>query len=162
MEVNVGVNVEAVIEGVKKIMQKKIDELEVELKIARESNEDLARALRGTIIEEGYYYSGWNANGTQYKKWEINMSSIISSLIKTAAKFCDCYASDIFFDLRMIDETLRNGEELKPRYVFGFRDSGVDHEDWYELHKDDYKYYMEVWFLDVETDNNKIKMCLHK
>lgn len=144
-------------------LQKKVDDLEMELKLTKESNKDLARALRGTIIEKGCYYTGWCADGTQYGRWEINMSSIISSLIKTAAKFCDCYASDLFYDIREIDELLRKGKELKPRYVFAFRYSGVDHKDWYDLHKDDYtSYYREVWFLDVETDDKNIKMCLHK
>ena len=46
--------------------------------------------------------------------------------------------------------------------VFGFRKDGVDHKEWYELHKNDAGRYRAVWFLDVTVNDGKMEMVLHK
>ena len=58
--------------------------------------------------------------------------------------------------------SLNNGTLYTDTFVFAFRDSGVDSEEWYENHKNEHNYYRAVWFLDVLTDKGKIKMMLHK
>lgn len=117
---------------------------------------ELKDALAGTIIETGSY-------DKLEEKWEINYSSILTRLIQEAGRWCESYASDLFIIWKnKIDDTLENGTLETNNFVFAFRDGGVDHKEWYELHKDDANYYRAVWFLDVETDGYKIKFTLHK
>lgn len=48
------------------------------------------------------------------------------------------------------------------QFVFGFRNDGVYHKEWYELHKNDVGRYRAVWFLDVTVNDGKMEMILHK
>ena len=96
-------------------------------------------------------------------KWEINYSSILTRLIQEAGRWCESYASDLFVQWKYkIDQKLDNGTLYTNTFVFAFRDSGVDSEEWYENHKNEHNYYRAVWYLDVLTDEGKIKMTLHK
>ena len=127
-----------------------------ELQWKDEQIAELRSALSGTITETGSY-------NPLEGKWEINYSSILTRLIQEAGRWCESYASDLFVQWKYrIDQKLDNGTLYTDTFVFAFRDSGVDHEEWYENHKNDYNYYRAVWFLDVLTDKGKIKMMLHK
>lgn len=58
---------------------------------------------------------------------EFNTSDLMSQLIKDAAR-CNCYNSDIFYDLKYIEERFNNfnGEgDFEPIWI-GFRKMGVD------------------------------------
>lgn len=57
----------------------------------------------------------------------INMSSIWTALIKEAAR-CQSYASDILIDIDSVREKLEAENPVDFTYYFGFRDNGVDHE----------------------------------
>ena len=127
-----------------------------ELQWKDEQIAELRSALSGTITETGSY-------NPLEGKWEINYSSILTRLIQEAGRWCESYASDLFVQWKYrIDQKLDNGTLYTDTFVFAFRDSGVDHEEWYENHKNEYNYYRAVWFLDVVTDKGKIKMMLHK
>ena len=116
----------------------------------------LRSIISGTITETGSY-------NPLEGKWEINYSSILTRLIQEAGRWCEHYASDLFVQWKYkIDQKLDNGTLYTNTFVFAFRDSGVDHEEWYENHKKEHNYYRAVWFLDVLTDKGKIKMMLHK
>jgi len=52
-----------------------------------------------------------------------NLSPIFCKLIELAAKKCDSYASDIFYDMKAIEQTVEEGEEMDEILVF--RESGV-------------------------------------
>ena len=127
-----------------------------ELQWKDEQIANLKAALAGTITETGSY-------NPLEGKWEINYSSILTRLIQEAGRWCESYASDLFVQWKYkIDQKLDNGTLYTDTFVFAFRDSGVDHEEWYENHKNERNYYRAVWYLDVLTDKGKIKMMLHK
>lgn len=121
-----------------------------------EQIKDLKEALAGTKREIGYFDS---LEG----KWKINYSSILTKLIQEAGRWCEHYASDLFIIWKCkIDKKLDDGTMSTEQFVFGFREDGVDHKEWYELHKNDVGRYRAVWFLDVAVDNGKMEMVLHK
>ena len=127
-----------------------------ELQWKDEQIANLKAALSGTITETGSY-------NPLEGKWEINYSSILTRLIQEAGRWCESYASDLFVQWKYkIDQKLDNGTLEIDTFVFAFRDSGVDSEEWYENHKNEHNYYRAVWFLDVEINEGKIKMTLHK
>ena len=127
-----------------------------ELQWKDEQIADLRSIISGTITETGSY-------NPLEGKWEINYSSILTRLIQEAGRWCESYASDLFVQWKYgIDQKLDNGTLYTDTFVFAFRDSGVDSEEWYENHKNEHNYYRAIWFLDVETNEGKIKMTLHK
>ena len=127
-----------------------------ELQWKDEQIAELRSIIAGTITETGSY-------NPLEGKWEINYSSILTRLIQEAGRWCESYASDLFVQWKYgIDQKLDNGTLYTDTFVFAFRDSGVDSEEWYENHKNEHNYYRAVWFLDVLTDKGKIKMMLHK
>ena len=143
-------------------MEKKIEQLEWELKYKEEQLEDARKALCGTIEATGSL-ENYFGNGTVSHKWAINVSDILTKLIKEVGRLCDNYASDLFISWNEVQKKLDNGtmrgDEL---YVFAIRDGGVDHEQWYENHKDEPNYYRAVWFPNVYTNDEQIRMVLHK
>ena len=127
-----------------------------ELQWKDEQIAELRSIISGTITETGSY-------NPLEGKWEINYSSILTRLIQEAGRWCESYASDLFVQWKYgIDQKLDNGTLYTDTFVFAFRDSGVDSEEWYENHKNEHNYYRTVWYLDVLTDEGKIKMTLHK
>lgn len=127
-----------------------------ELQWKDEQIAELQSIIAGTITETGSY-------NPLEGKWEINYSSILTRLIQEAGKWCEHYASDLFMQWKYeIENKLDNGTLETEQFVFAMRDSGVDHKEWYENHKDEHNRYRAVWFLDVETNEGKIKMTLHK
>ena len=127
-----------------------------ELQWKDEQIADLRSIISGTITETGSY-------NPLEGKWKINYSSILTRLIQEAGRWCESYASDLFVQWKYgIDQKLDNGTLYTDTFVFAFRDSGVDSEEWYENHKNEHNYYRAVWFLDVLTDKGEIKMMLHK
>lgn len=127
-----------------------------ELQYKDEQIAKLRSIIAGTITETGSY------NPIECK-WEINTSSILTRLIQEAGRWCEHYASDLFVQWKYeIENGLDNGTLETDTFVFAMRDSGVDHKEWYKNHKDKHNYYRAVWFLDVETNEGKIKMTLHK
>ena len=133
-----------------------MDDRDFELQWKDEQIVELRSIIAGTITETGSY-------NQLEGKWEINTSSILTRLIQEAGRWCEHYASDLFVQWKYeIEQKLDNGTLYTDTFVFAFRDSGVDSEEWYENHKNEHNYYRAVWFLDVLTDKGKIKMMLHK
>ena len=72
--------------------------------------------------ERHSYIAQFNSCGLDF-----NTSDIFSRLIKEAAK-CECYNSDVFYDLKNIEESFKNFDpekEFEPIWL-GFRKMGVD------------------------------------
>ena len=94
-----------------------------------------------------------------------NWSSIATILIKEAAK-CDSYSSDIFYDLKAIEETVKNGNS--ETFLLGFRDMGVDSKAFVEVRLDSKEkvssYYRKLMKLDIVADETykSIKMDLYE
>ena len=116
----------------------------------------LTEALAGIKREIGYF-------NPSKGKWDINCSSILTKLIQEAGRWCERYASDLFITWKYnIDKKLDDGTMSTDQFVFGFRNDGVDHKEWYELHNNDVGRYRAVWFLDVIINDEKMEMVLHK
>ena len=130
-------------------------EKDFEIEYRDEQIKDLKEALAGTKREIGCF-------NPLKGKWEINYSSILTKLIQEAGRWCEYYASDLFITWHNIDKKLDDGTMDTEQFVFGFREDGVDHKEWYELNKNDIGRYRAVWFLDVTVDNGKMEMVLHK
>ena len=94
----------------------------------------------------------------------INYSSILTSLIKTAGRLVDSYASDLFITwnamIKELDMACANG--LNPEtdsvmfrrsYLYGFREMGVDDSKavlaWYNDAEGNRGHFREIWRLDV-------------
>lgn len=98
----------------------------------------------------------------------INYSSILTKLIQEAGRYCESFASDLFIDWRGIDSKLGDGTMETTSYLFGFRESGVDHIDYVWSHLEnsiiDHYYYRSIWKLDIEVyeenDRDRIRMSL--
>lgn len=60
-------------------------------------------------------------------RFDVNYSSILTALIQTAGRVCRRYASDLFIDWLGIDKALEHREYEGGKYLFGFREDGVDH-----------------------------------
>ena len=85
------------------------------------------------IESDGY----WNSYS---RRWDINYSAILSNLIIEAGKFCECFASDLFIDWRVIETELENIDYRGGSYLFGFRQNGVDHNNFvFNRYKNDGK-----------------------
>ena len=131
-------------------------EKDFEIKYRDEQIRDLKEALLGTKRETGYF-------DPLHGCWTINYSSILTRLIQEAGRWCEYYASDLFILWKYnIDKKLDDGTMDTEQFVFGFREDGVDHKEWYELHKKDVGRYRAVWFLDVTVNNGEMEMVLHK
>ena len=104
-------------------------------------------------------------------KWDINYSDILTQLIQWAGRFCDNYASDLYMIWKYsVDKKLDNKELESYSLLFGFRESGVDHQiledpDYtvVEEHiKENCYYYRKVARLDVIINGGKIEMELNE
>lgn len=110
------------------------------------------------IVEEGY-------RNVRMNQWDINYSAILSRLIIEAGKFCECFASDLFIDWRVIEKELENIDYCGGSYLFGFRQNGVDHNNFvFSRFDNDGKFarynYRSMWRLDITTDGDNMTMKL--
>lgn len=98
------------------------------------------------------------------RKFNINYSTILTKLIQEAGRWCEHYASDLFIDWITIDKELSNHDFNGGRYVFGFRESGVDSFNFITLKLNDHNYntdyYRAFWTLDIVVKDETITMKL--
>ena len=119
-----------------------------------------------TYMERVISECGRAADTWDGKCWEINTSSILTKLIQTAGRFCENYASDLFIDWKYIEESLENPDYEGGRYLFGFRQNGVDGNTFIlSRYNNDGKYakyeYRAMYALDVTiTPDGDITMDL--
>ena len=131
-----------------------MDDKDFELQWKDEQIAELRSALAGTITETGSY-------NPLEGKWEITYSSILTRLIQESGRWCEHYASDLFILWKYnVEQKLDNGTLETGTLVFAMYDSGVHKNDYYNERKNGN--YRAVWFLDIETNEGKIKMTLHK
>ena len=62
----------------------------------------------------------------------VNYSDILSFLIRQAGKICERFASDLFIDWESVEKFLHSEKNGYKRFVFGFREYGVDHDSFVE------------------------------
>lgn len=95
----------------------------------------------------------------------VNTALILSKLIQEAGRWCEQYASDLFLQWKYeIDDPLRNNKLQTKTVIFGFRQKGVDGNDYYEIRKNQVSgdYYRAVWFLHIHVKNDVVSMRLQK
>lgn len=108
----------------------------------------------------------------------VNCSSILTSLIKTAGRMADHYASDVFIlwesitddfkrVIRNIDASENESAESCISYLFGFREMGVDSAESVLQHYNNAAgnlgHYREIWRLDVNiSPNGDVHMELYE
>lgn len=89
----------------------------------------------------------------------VNMSSIWTALIKEAAR-CESYASDVLLDIDSVREKLEAENPVDFTYYFGFRDNGVDHEQFIRNRKsDEYRIIMALNVRFVPYGDNGYEKC---
>lgn len=102
-----------------------------------------------------------------YNRISINWSDIQDRLIRLAAKYTDFYASDVLISINHIQQQIDSGE-FSPVYMFGFRESGVDHMEYVlNVNEDAINHeYRAIWRLTVDNERanglNSVTMSLHK
>lgn len=103
----------------------------------------------------------------QKAKADINLSSILTRLIKKAAT-CKAYASDLFISWESVQEKLNDPYRSLPfSEFFGFRENGVDHNPYiYTKLRDKATYgeniYNSIYRLDVWMTNDDVFAKLSK
>lgn len=105
-------------------------------------------------------------------KMDINYSSILTKLIQETGRLCDRFASDLFISWKSVDRWINNrtaGEKANERFVFGLRESGVDHKEFCEtrltnanVYGGEYGIYRALYVLEVDFDGENLIMILGK
>ncbi len=96
----------------------------------------------------------------------LNISGIFSELIQAAGMGCECYASDLFYDLTSINNAIKSAEE-KVFYI-GIRTNGVDGESFVRsrLNRDSCSYepncYLKLYRLSVSVENEEMTVLLER
>lgn len=101
----------------------------------------------------------------------INISSIIDTVITNAGRFCERYASDILFDLNYINDIIKNYNPNQPEeYIicFGIRRDGVDGNEFLKSRlKNDFRnnlyrineYYRKILAVHISFDEENSELC---
>lgn len=105
----------------------------------------------------------------------INISSIIDTVITNAGRFCERYASDILFDLNTLNDIIENYDPTSPAehiICFGIRKNGVDGNSFLESRiKNDFRnnpyriseYYRKILAVHVFFDEENSELyCILK
>lgn len=94
--------------------------------------------------------------------WNINTSSILTQLIQDAGKYCEDFASDLFIQWKVdVDDHLIDRDWKGGEFGYGFREYGVDHNEWIKNHKNNPYYYRKIRTLKIIIDDDIIKMELN-
>lgn len=104
-------------------------------------------------LDDGKPYYADRFNG-------INLSGLFTFLIKEAGRLCDNYASDMFYDMKELNERLTgDASELfdnkEFRYIIGIRDSGVDGIGFMQYRIDSEScvyHYREIILIEIRSD----------
>ena len=83
------------------------------------------------------------------KFWNINLSSILSRLIVDTGRFAENYASDLFISWKSFEKELENPDYSGGKYLFGIRQSGVDHESFLISRFNDMQYHAENYYRKI-------------
>lgn len=110
------------------------------------------------LSETGQYIPHKTWDG---RYWEINLSSILSKLIVDTGRFAESFASDLFISWKSFEKELENPDYSGGKYLFGIRQSGVDHESFMISRFNDMQYYalnyyrkIYVMIVTVEPDGD--------
>lgn len=91
----------------------------------------------------------------------LNYSSIFTELIHSAS-VCEYFASDIFIDLKGIEQTIINAENGV--FYLGYRNSGVDGNSFVKcrLTENEHYEYIRLYRLEISVDGEYISVELKR
>lgn len=119
--------------------------------------ESVLMDAKGTWSNDNPYNYGISFDG----KFDINYSSILTFLIQTAGRICKHYASDLFITWSSLEEKLKNNPEYKgEKFLFGFREMGVDHNAFVLSRLNNYgkermeKEIKELYMVEINTEEH--------
>lgn len=99
---------------------------------------------KGQIYEDTYDYNKL--------KTTINMSDIYSFLIKEVGTKVSRYQSDLYYDIHMIEEAIKNlNSEV---FLIGLRESGVDSKSFITASNGS-REYINIYKVDISIDLNE-------
>lgn len=109
---------------------------------------------KGEWSNDNHFFRGLSEEG----HYSIGYSDILSFLIKKAGTICERYASDLFIDWCWLEKQLKNLYFEGGKFLFGFRDSGVDGNAFVltNLNNGRISTYKELYMLEIETSINDI------
>lgn len=123
-------------------------------------NEILYKALkgaRGQVVAEATSFSVTKDYMGVYNG--INLSTPVSFIIKEVGRLCECYASDVFYDLKKLFTDLEGANTVLAnqdsyQWVIGIREMGCDHDNFINARlsqgTDMVKEYRAIYELAVE------------
>lgn len=114
------------------------------------------------IIEDS---GSWSESAWNGPRFDINYSSILTRLIQETGRWCESYASDLFIDWEAITENLTDRAYTGGKYLFGFRQMGVDGNAFVISRLNNgspREIYRALWLLEVTVEDDKITMKLGK
>lgn len=98
-------------------------------------------------------------------RWSADTSEILSFLIGKAGKYCKRFASDLFISWQDVDHALSDGNYEGGRFIFAFRDEGVDGNNFtiarlgspimYGKHP-----YRAIYVLDIDVAGDEMRLSL--
>ena len=110
------------------------------------------KTAEGQWINNNPYSYGVSAEG----RYDINYSDILTFLIQKAGTICKHYASDLFITWESVMRELDHSEIEKNKFLFGFREMGVDHNTWvlnrYNNYGSDEREIKEMYLVTLETE----------
>ena len=94
--------------------------------------------------------------------WDINCSSILTQLIQDAGRWCEQYASDLFISWNCdIEKHLKDRDWEGGTFRYGFREMGVDHDEWVKINEKNHYYYRKIRTLKITIEDDEITMDLN-
>lgn len=95
-------------------------------------------------------------------QWNLNYSDILTRLIQVAGRYCENYASDLFIHWRAIEKKLKDRNYEGEKLVLGFREMGVDSNDWVvnNYNESGCYYYRKIITIEIIVNGNHIDMYM--
>ncbi len=108
-------------------------------------------------------YGHWEQSWKDPAKgmFAVNYCSILTALIQVAGRICRRYASDLFIDWMSINKKLQDKSYNGGKYLFGFREDGVDHAPYVlsRLNSSGFLYsrsvIKEMYMLEIKVEHNE-------
>lgn len=93
--------------------------------------------------------------------WNLNYSDILTRLIQAAGRYCEDYASDLFIHWSAIEEKLKDRNYEGETIILGFREQGVDKNEWVvKNYNENRYYYRKIVTLEIVINGNHIDMYM--
>lgn len=97
----------------------------------------------------------WNCHTYRIEDDSDNISSVMTKMVQLAGRFCERYASDIYYDIRSLMHHIEDKETYD--VVLDFRESGVNtHEVKLDIAREAGESIYQTWRLTYTPVNGKV------